>query len=198
MADDEESGTTSLESTASLLIRVREGHAPAREELMGRYVTMLGRWAHGRVPRAARDLVDTDDLVQSTLIRALSHLDTFESRGEGAFLGYLRQVLLNQIRDEARRARRRPQHVDLEESVESSSSPSPLEEAIGRERLDRYETSLAKLGEAQRGAVVLRIEMGMRYRDIAEALDVPSANAARALVGRGMVHLAQLMRDHHE
>jgi RNA polymerase sigma-70 factor (ECF subfamily) len=198
MADDEESGTTSLESTASLLIRVREGHAPAREELMGRYVAMLGRWAHGRVPRAARDLVDTDDLVQSTLIRALSHLDTFESRGEGAFLGYLRQVLLNQIRDEARRARRRPQHTELDESFESASTPSPLEETIGRERLDRYEASLAQLGEAQRGAVVLRIEMGMRYRDIAEALGVPSANAARSLVGRGMVHLAQLMREHHE
>ena len=198
MADDEESGTTSLESTASLLIRVREGHAPAREELMGRYVAMLGRWAHGRVPRAARDLVDTDDLVQSTLIRALSHLDTFESRGEGAFLGYLRQVLLNQIRDEARRARRRPPHTELDDFSEAASSPSPLEETIGRERLDRYEVSLAQLGEAQRGAVVLRIEMGMRYRDIAEALGVPSANAARSLVGRGMVHLAQLMREHHE
>lgn len=198
MAEDEDSGTTSLESTASLLIRVREGHAPAREELMGRYVTMLGRWAHGRLPRAARDLVDTDDLVQSTLIRALNHLDTFESRGEGAFLGYLRQVLLNQIRDEARRARRRPQHTDLDESYERDPSPSPLEETIGRERLQEYEASLEKLGEAQRGAVVLRLEMGMRYRDIAEALDVSSANAARALVGRGMVNLARLLREHHE
>lgn len=198
MADDEESGTTSLESTASLLIRVREGEVRAREELLDRYVAMLGQWAHGRVPRAARDLVDTDDLVQSTLIRALNHLDTFENRGEGAFLAYLRQVLLNQIRDEARRAKRRPQHVDIDASSASSDFPSPLEETIGRERLEAYESSLEKLGDAQRGAVVLRLEMGMRYRDIAEALNMSSANAARALVGRGMVHLARLLKDHHD
>lgn len=198
MADDEESGTTSLESTASLLIRVRGGEAPAREELIGRYVAMLGQWAHGRVPRAARDLVDTEDLVQSTLIRALSHLDTFENRGEGAFLAYLRQVLLNQIRDEARRGKRRPEHVDLVDGFASSGAASPLEETIGRERLEAYEASLERLGDAQRGAVVLRLEMGMRYRDIAEALNLSSANAARALVGRGMVHLARMLKDHHD
>lgn len=198
MIEDEESSDTSLESTASLLVRAREGDAPAREELAGRYLAMLTRWAHGRLPRAARDLVDTDDLVQSTLLRALNNLQTFESRGEGAFLGYLRQILLNQIRDEARRAGRRPRHVELDDATEPAHSLSPLEETIGREQLTRYERSLERLAEAQREAVVLRLEMGMRYRDIAEALNAPSASAARSLVGRGMVHLVRLMRDHHE
>jgi hypothetical protein len=46
--------------------------------------------------------------------------------------------------------------------------------------------------------VILRLEMGMRYREIAEAVDAPTANAARALVGRGMVNLAGLMRNHHD
>jgi RNA polymerase sigma-70 factor (ECF subfamily) len=188
----------SNESTAALLIRVREGSKPAREELAGRYLLLLNRWAHGRVPKAARDLVDTEDLVQSTIMRALNNVGTFEPRGEGAFLGYLRQILMNQILDEARRAKRRPKHVELDPGLEATRSPSPLEEAIGRDRLERYEASLQQLGEAQREAVVLRLEMGMRYRDIAEALEVPSAEAARALVGRGMVHLARLMRDHNE
>jgi RNA polymerase sigma-70 factor (ECF subfamily) len=189
---------SSLESTASLLIRVREGNPHAREELAGRYLKMLGRWAHGRLPGAARDLVDTDDLVQSAILRALNNVGTFRSRGEGAFLGYLRQIVLNKIRDEARRVKRRPQHVELTEAVDPVDTSSPLEEAIGRDRLKCYEESLEKLGEAQRGAVILRLEMGMRYRDIADALDVNSAEAARALVGRGMVQLARMMRDHNE
>jgi RNA polymerase sigma-70 factor (ECF subfamily) len=189
---------TPLESTASLLIRVREGSHGAREDLAKRYLTLLGRWAHGRIPRAARDLVDTEDIVQSTIMKALGNVDTFEPRGEGAFLGYLRQILMNQILDEARRAKRRPRHVTLDPGLEASHSPSPLEEAIGRDRMQRYEASMAQLPDTQREAIVLRIEMGMRYRDIAEALGVSSAEAVRALVGRGMVHLARLMREHHE
>jgi RNA polymerase sigma-70 factor (ECF subfamily) len=198
MGEPEEVEESSLESTASLLIRVREGNDRAREELAGRYLTMLGRWAHGRLPSAARDLVDTDDLVQSAIMRALNNVGRFEARGEGAFVGYLRQIVLNKIRDEARRVKRRPQHVELDPGLEAAASPSPLEEAIGRDRLGRYEDALEQLGEMQRGAVILRLEMGMRYRDIAEALGVSSSEAARALVGRGMVHLARLMREHYE
>jgi len=186
------------ESTASLLMLVKAGDRAARERLCDRYLAILGRWAHGRLPLAARDLVDTDDLVQSTLVRALNHVDHFEPRREGAFLAYLRQILLNQIRDHARRARRRPAHVELNESTEAVFGRTPLEEAIGQERLKAYEAALQQLGEAQRLAVMLRLEMGLRYREIAEALDTPTANAARSLVGRGMVHLARLMRDHHE
>jgi len=189
---------SSLESTASLLVRVRAGEAPAREELAGRYLAMLGRWAHGRLPRAARDLVSTEDLVQSTVVRALNNVHTFQPRGEGAFLAYLRQILLNQIRDEAKRARRRPEHVELEAAHHAADPRSPLDATIGRERVERYEAALAELNEGQRQAVILRLEMGMRYRDIAESLHLPTANAARSLVGRGLVNLAHLMKEHHE
>jgi RNA polymerase sigma factor (sigma-70 family) len=193
----EEPEESSLESTAALLVRVREGNPLAREDLAGRYLAMLGAWAHGRLPQAARDLVDTDDLVQSAIMRALNNIESFEPRGEGAFLGYLRHIVLNKIRDEARRAQRRPPHVALDDELDSVGAPSPLEEAIGREQLTRYEESLAQLPSSQREAVVLRLELGMRYRDMAEALGVASAEAARSLVGRGMVHLARRMREHH-
>src|SRR5690349_5962232 len=72
-------------STEALLARIRGGDTDARETLLARYVTGLRRWAHGRLPTAARDLVDTDDLVQSTLYRALAHVEEFDNRGEGAF-----------------------------------------------------------------------------------------------------------------
>jgi RNA polymerase sigma factor (sigma-70 family) len=136
--------------------------------------------------------------VQTAIVRALKGVETFQPRGEGAFLGYLRQIVLNKIRDEARRAKRRPLHLDLDRDLGSAGSPSPLEEAIGREQLQCYEESLAKLGEGQREAVVLRLEFGMRYRDIADALGQGSGEAARALVGRGMVNLARLMRERYE
>jgi RNA polymerase sigma factor (sigma-70 family) len=179
-------------STESLLARIRGGDANARETLLARYVTGLRRWAHGRLPTAARDLVDTDDLVQSTLYRALAHVEEFDNRGEGAFFAYLRRILLNQIRDEARRAGRRPVHGGLPDDL-MGSDPSPLESMIGRERLAQYEAGLARLVPTQQEAVMLRFELGLRYREIAESMGLPSANAARMLVARGVVRLSEEM-----
>jgi RNA polymerase sigma factor (sigma-70 family) len=181
-------------STAALVIRAQVGDAAAREKLAARYLVALRQWAHGRIPIGARDLVDTDDLVQSALYRAISRIEGFENRGEGAFLAYLRQILLNRIRDEARRARRRPGHLEIPEGL-GSKEPSPLEALISRDTLDRYERSLAGLKANQREAVIMRVELGMRHREIAEALGMPSGNAARLLIARGLMRLADAMRQ---
>ena len=92
-----------LESTATLLAKVKDGDEVARDQLCATYLPMLKRWAHGRLPDYARDLAETDDMVQNTLIRALNKLDSFSALREGAFLAYLRKILLNNIRMEIRR-----------------------------------------------------------------------------------------------
>ena len=176
-------------TTTELLARVRQGDGGAREVLAGRYAVMLKRWAHGRLPAGARDLVDTSDLVQATLMRAFARVEHFEPRREGAFLAYIRRVLLNQIRDEARRAKRRPDHAELPESL-GDGSTSPLEAIIGRESLARYERALARLSDRQREAVILRVELGLRYREVADALNAGSVNAARLIVARALIKLA--------
>ena len=120
-------------------------------------------------------------------------MDQFEQRREGAFLAYIRQILLNQIRDEARRARRRPEHVELGGDL-ASGDRSLLDDLIGKENMEHYEQALARLPDRQREAVILRIEMGYRYREIAEGMELDTANAARKLVARGLVRLAEIMR----
>src|SRR5215469_15755942 len=50
------------EPTLSLIRRVRSGDALAREQLLRRFLPLLQRWAHGRLPRQLRDLNETDDL----------------------------------------------------------------------------------------------------------------------------------------
>jgi RNA polymerase sigma factor (sigma-70 family) len=181
-----------LESTAELLERIRRGDPTAQERLVSRYLPVLKRLAHGRLPARARDLSDTDDLVQVTLIRALDHVETFEIRREGAFLAYMRQILVNQIRDEIRRVARRPDRVDLGDDV-PGMGPSPLEEAIGTDTAARYEAALERLTEEQKEAVILRLELGFTYQEIAEALGHGSSNAARMMVTRALVRLSKVM-----
>lgn len=58
-----------LESTVHLVERARAGDQEAVDRLFARYLIPLRRWATGRLPKWARDMTDTDDLVQETLLR---------------------------------------------------------------------------------------------------------------------------------
>ena len=182
-----------LESTASLLVLIRSGDKVAKERLLGRYLPALQRWAHGRLPPQARDVEMTDDLVQKTLVRALDKLEGFEPRWRGAFLAYLRQILLNLVRDEIRKVGRRPGRKDLTDEL-LDHSPSPIDELIGKEALGEYQSALELLDERDQEAIVLRIEMEMSYEEIAQAIGSPSANAARMRVTRGLQKLVEAMR----
>jgi len=192
---DEVVGSKSrMENTATLLLLARGGDSRARDRLFGRYLSILQRWAHQRRPGGFRDLRQTDDLVQDTLIRAFQHLDTFEHQREGAFLAYLRQIMMNAIRDDLRRAAVRPQPMTLEE-IEADGAPSPLEETIGRDCLERIERGMDRLDPESRQAVVLRVEFGLSHEEIAQAMGKPSPDAARMTVARALVALTKAMRD---
>ncbi|HSM50047.1 MAG TPA: sigma-70 family RNA polymerase sigma factor [Thermoanaerobaculia bacterium] len=191
-APDSRSGRGGVESTTTLLVQVRDGDERAREELVRRLLPRLRRWAHGRLPQYARDLADTDDLVQVALLRALDRVSEFEPRREGAFLAYLRRIVLNSVRDEIRRAGRRPLRGELAESL-SEPGPSLVEKAIGREVVAAYEAALSSLPEEQQEAVIMRVEFGYTYPEIAEALGKRSANAARMEVSRALLRVAEVM-----
>lgn len=183
-----------LHSTRVLLGRARAGERGAQDALAHRFLVPLQRWAHGRLPRRGRDLLDTDDIVQVALARSLERVETFEPERPGAFLAYLRRAVINRLRDEVRRVARHARPGALEEEV-PSLGPSPVEEALGAEAQERYEAALAALDENQAAAAILRIELGFSYSEIAAALGSPSADAARMTVVRALVKLAEKMRD---
>jgi RNA polymerase sigma factor (sigma-70 family) len=183
---------TDPESTLTLLQRARNGDPQAADLLFGRYLPILRRWASGRLPRWARDVTDTHDLVQETLLQTFRKIDTFEYRGVGALQAYLRQVLVNRIRLEFRKTSRRPDGTTLDD-VHEDRGASPLEEAIGVQALDRYERALQRLRPEEREAIVARVELGLSYDELATALSKPTADAARKAAQRALIRLAEEM-----
>jgi RNA polymerase sigma-70 factor (ECF subfamily) len=181
------------ESTFHLIDRARRGDTDAVERLFQRHLKPLQRWASGRLPKWARDLADTDDLVQDTLLQTFKRIEGFEPRGVGALQAYLRQAVLNRLRDELRRKGRQPQAVDLD-GLELEASQSPLEEAIGREAVEQYERALQRLKPEEREAIVARVEMGYSYEELAEVLGKPTPDAARKAAQRALMRLAEEMK----
>ncbi len=191
----------SLETTASLLRRARSGDGSAQNRLFERYGQLLRRWAHGRFQHQGGDR-DTQDLVQTTLLKALKHLDTFVPKREGAFLAYLRKTLKNTVLDEVRRPKAKPTAQGVPDDLEAKK-PSPFDDLVSRETLQRYEDALEQFKPRTREALILRLEFGFSYGQIAEALNnrpegamhVRSENAVRMLIQRAIVVLAKKMGE---
>jgi RNA polymerase sigma-70 factor (ECF subfamily) len=188
-----ESGT-GAEQTSDLLTRARGGDRAALEQLIARYLPAIRRWARGRLPKSARDLADTSDLVQDVLIRAITRLPEFEPRGAGSFHAYLRRAILNRIHDEVRRVRRAPLHDELDPHEDErliDTADSPLALAIGSEQLRRFEHALMRLEPNDREAVIGRLEFGYSYEQLALALNKPTPGAARLAVRRALLRLGE-------
>jgi RNA polymerase sigma-70 factor (ECF subfamily) len=183
---------STLLTTQELLRLAKSGDPRARELLLARYLPRLRRWASGRLPMFARSLLDTGDLVQATMLRVLQGLDRIEVRGPGGFQAYVRQAVLNRIRDEVRWASLRPGSDALFENL-PDPSPSPLENAVGADVLARYEHALETLAMEERELLHLRIELGFEYQEIATMTGRPSRDAVRMATQRALARLADAM-----
>jgi RNA polymerase sigma-70 factor (ECF subfamily) len=179
-------------STMSLLRRARTGDAGALNELLARYLPRLERWASRRLPPALRTMLNTDDLVQDAAIKAIARIDQIEIRSEEGLLPYLRQAVRNRIIDLYRRKNRFPPR-DVFPADPLAPDPSPLEDAIGAEAEARYEAALTRLTERDRQAIILKVEFGCDYEEVARALGKPTASAARVSVTRALAKLAREM-----
>jgi RNA polymerase sigma factor (sigma-70 family) len=180
------------EATLDLLERVQRGDDEALEALYVRCLPTLRRWASGRLPLSARGVQDTADLVQDTLLAALRRLKNFDARHQGALQAYLRQAVMNRIRDLVRQRDRRPIRAEMPMAL-VDEAPSPLALAIGAENQALYEQALARLRPADREAIINRLELQHSYEELAVLLDKRSPDAARVAVMRAMKRLAEEM-----
>jgi RNA polymerase sigma-70 factor (ECF subfamily) len=185
---------TAVESSVVLLDRARAGDDGALGALLARYLPRLRRWASGRLPLSARGLLDTEDIVQETLIRTLRNLDRMAVGTDGTLQAYLRQAINNRLTDLYRQGQTRPSAAVLASDI-PAAEPSPLEMAIGSEALARYEHALARLKPDDRDAVLLRIEFQYSYDEIASMLGKASTASARMAVSRALARLSREMQQ---
>lgn len=156
-------------------------------------VPRLRRWAHGRLPRWARGVVDTTDLIQDALLRTLGRGDALEARTEDALSAYLREAVRNRIRDEHRRIARRGVAAALPDTL-AHSGPSPLDAAMHVETESRYRAALERLPPADRDLIVAHVELDYTHDQLA-CMTGRSRNAARMALHRAIGRLVARMRE---
>ena len=189
---DAASRSLHAQSSFDLVMRARAGDAAALDFLCARYLPRLRRWAHGRLPTRSGAHSTPTTWSRTRSRRSCSSCRRSSRATKGHFQAYVRQTLLNRIRDEARRGKRRGTPEALDSAMPSPDS-SPLENAIGTETLTRYEAAMARLRPANREAIIARIELRLSYTEVAACLGKPSVAAAHVAVSRALVRLANEM-----
>ena len=133
----------------------------------------------GQVDRA-------DDLVQDTLLRALSHIDRFE-RGTN-LNAWLFTILRNLFHSEYRKRRREVEDPDGSYAGRLKVSP----EQGAHLDFEDFRAALAKLPPDQREALLLVGAAGLPYEDVATIMDC-AVGTVKSRVNRARVRLAQLL-----
>jgi RNA polymerase sigma factor (sigma-70 family) len=176
------------ESTRGLARRGRAGDASAWDTVFARITARLRFWAHPRMPRATRGQDQTRDVVQDAALGVWRQVDKLDLRKPGDLEAYLREAVINKIRDRARRIQREPLLVSVDPEIQDSL-PTPLNLALSGERWARYQDALKALTTSDREAIVARAEMGCSWEQVAEAIQSPSAAAARMQFTRAVDRL---------
>jgi RNA polymerase sigma-70 factor (ECF subfamily) len=154
-----------------LVWRLKQGSPRALCWIYNRYETDLLTLARSLLGRGDQ----AEDVMQDVFVRFIESIDTFELTG--SLKGYLVTCVANRARDYLRRDRTRTvEPIEVAEVVESQQH-GPLQEVIADEQQQRLTAALAELPCEQREAVLLHLQVGLRFREIARVQGVAAKTA---------------------
>lgn len=127
-----------------------------------------------------------DDLVQETLIKALSHLDSFQI---GTNLNaWLFTILRNCFYSELRKRRREVEDVDNVHAERLTVAPDQIDVL----QLNEFRAALSRLPDEQREALILVGASGFAYEEAAAICGVP-VGTIKSRVNRARKRLAEML-----
>jgi RNA polymerase sigma-70 factor (ECF subfamily) len=175
---------TGGQNQIELITAAREGDRRAHEARI-----------YGHILRRVRNTEDARDVLQETMVRALTQLDQYNPAQ--SFAGWLYRIATNKALDFLRRRRLEFRTFTYEEDlpIESVADRAAPGDEVVAERLNwqTVEVCMEKLEPRYRAVLFLRYKDGLAYREIAEALDIPMGTV-KVLLHRGRNELKHLVR----
>ena len=187
-----------------LLVDARGGSTEARNELFShvqRYLSFIAK-QHQNPKLAAK--AGASDIVQQTLLHAAEEFDQFRGSTAEQFRGWLRQILVNEVRGLNRQfgAQRRNTSQEVNLATGDSSSQhqqelsngdlTPSHEMMAVEDTTELQVSMRKLPRDMQQVIQLRNWEKLQFNEIAERMKIPASTAAklwyRALIELQKIH----------
>lgn len=176
---------------------VLDGRVLNVAEIASRYRPFLKTIAESEFPAHLRARCDDSDVIQETLLRATQHADQFRGSTQNELESWLREMLLNQIKDFMRFHGRQQRDAGIEKAVSISevadSDPTVSEELRRIESRELIWKAVDELPQDYRTVMLLRHQVNLSFAEIAEQMD-RSPDAVRMLWGRAVMVLGQKLK----
>jgi RNA polymerase sigma-70 factor, ECF subfamily len=153
---------------ADLIRAAQAGDRPAFAVLIERYWDRLYRW----ICRLTRDTTSAEDITQETFLKAYAALSRFEPGSN--FRAWLFRIAHNNFVNQRRALRHNRQPLVPEVAEEPRG---PVGETLSREALKLIAEAVSKLPSDFRGALTLRVDEGLSFREIATVLGITEETA---------------------
>jgi len=183
---------------ADLVSAILAGNREAFVQLVERYEKPLRAAARSRLGREDW----ADDVVQETFLCLLKWLRTYDSRFN--FRTWLWTVLLNQCtRHAQKQSRQAAGPLDRTAMESDSASPagflasneeSPIDALLASECRGNLQVLLSRLPQVQADALRLRFFGGLKFQEIAVAMDC-SLTTAKSRVKQGLLQLSAWLQE---
>ena len=182
---------TEGENQIAIIVAAQDGDPRAQEALVRLYEARI----YGHILRIVKNTEDARDILQETMVRALTQLDQFNPAH--SFAGWLYRIATNKALDFLRRRKIEFRTFTYEEDVPIETVADgavPGDEALAaRLNWETVEACMERLDPRYRAVLFLRYKDGLAYREIAEALDIPMGTV-KVLLHRGRNELKTLVR----
>jgi RNA polymerase sigma-70 factor (ECF subfamily) len=163
-----------------------------------KYRPFLKAIAAAEFPDHLQSRIDDSDLVQETLLKATRQVDQFRGSTEKELEAWLRETLLNQIRDSLRFHGRQQRDVGIEIAVPLSeiptSDPTASEQVRKAEAKELIQRALSDLSEDYRTVLLLRQQNDLSFVEISDQMQ-RSPDAVRMLWGRAILVLGEKLKS---
>ncbi len=135
-----------------------------------------------------------EDVLHDVFVRFAGSVTRLHLRG--SLKAYLAKSVINRSRDHMRKRGRRPARLD-ESQLGASSEAGPDSRIMLQELSTRLTDALAQIPDEQREVVVLKINGGLKFRQIA-ALQETNVNTARGRYRYGIDKLRSILNGEME
>jgi RNA polymerase sigma-70 factor (ECF subfamily) len=183
---------------SSLLREAREGSDRALDDLFRQVGPRLLTLIRMRLGPLLRQRIDSQDVLQATLLKAFSRLDQFEGSGSNTLMGWLAMIARNEVRDQVAYHKRDRRDVGLDVPLEEQAQRleadvlNLIRKLELEEQQARLERALDALKPEHREVILLRKYEDLSFEEIGGRLG-RSADACRMLLARAMAALTRAM-----
>lgn len=167
---------------ADIMQQVQRGRTDLFDQLVERYRDRLLRFAAARLGDSGR----AEDLVQETFLAVFAARHTYDP--QFAFSTWIWTILLNLCRREAGRLWSAAS-IDGPRAAGPITADTGLTALLQSEQRERLHALLEELPEAEADALRLRFFGGLKFEEIAEAMQ-SSLSGAKVRVRKGLQRLA--------